>query len=1123
MTTPLDSLGLTPEEPLAIVASLNFSPFSHGNASFSNCTPASIVAALKTSHQTSLHNRFCEWVTSEPVLANSPLAAHGPSPAALLVLHVCTRQRAYAPLQFHLHPALPISTLRVTLPTSCLPPKPGNVVRPSEVLQTLFWHHFRILRQPADASPADVCGFSGCASACSPEPLPTRVDFHLDRVFRRHTPKSLPSRRPLSSSSSRSLLLELPPEVLIKIASELSPPDLAALSDVNPELQESLLPVIPGLALRLYPHQVHALRRMTAMEELHTSEYPVPLLERVPTPGYNASCVAVDLVDGSVVWVDGIPCVPPPVGGLFCDEPGLGKTITAISLIIKTMGKLPKPPGGRKAERITSADDECERYSYHEPNEGRFLAYGEDQLRFPDRRARLFPEEWRGRNSSRQVRMPDYYLREPSNNSLPIVEGSQMSTILLSPATLVAMPTILGGHWVHQISIHVKKGLLRVLYLKSARDLPTTAEKFAFDYDIVLASFNVLSNIYEDARNSAPVILRVHFQRVIVDEGHSLSSANVTNFTSVCQRLRAQSRWVMTGTPTPSTPRSDVDHLFSLLRFIRDESYGLHKPTWDVAVKRPYCQFKRESLERLGDLLCRVMIRADKTLLKVGCHVKNVVLDFSAPSAVSYNGLVRMVRRNLITSDWFSEKHAESLLNKKNRGLAAETLRNLKLACCFGGSMQVQFTRDDVVGTMDLLYTQHRERACIRESDRFTDPTLSLSLLEFAKLRDKGVLVDEEMQKCSDRREELIRCKEPFSSVNRPTGSTEYDVRLRQMIYTGKLHNIGEAFFRTLGECAKCREFTPLPLVTPCGHLLCDECIIADKTRCVAEGCSMAYVLDKYEVPAQLIELQPYASSEEWIKGWDDTESSKVSYLIDRIRELPKNEVRNEAQEKACLVPPKIIVHSEFGDHLKLVALKLKQTEMRDSYVEMTLNAQERHTSFAGVKSASAVAERSVRIFRTDPQINILLMNSKYGAVGLDLSFVQYIFLMEPIWDASIELQVISRAHRIGCTRDIYVERLVMRDSVEEAMLRDSKQAWRAAEIEVPGVAEAKMEKFQRRLAGILKNLKTVVSKRERLLRMSRDASVLDGEPFAEENGQVARKRAIPNADRPRKRVHFYV
>lgn len=49
------------------------------------------------------------------------------------------------------------------------------------------------------------------------------------------------------------------------------------------------------------------------------------------------------------------------------------------------------------------------------------------------------------------------------------------------------------------------------------------------------------------------------------------------------------------------------------------------------------------------------------------------------------------------------------------------------------------------------------------------------------------------------------------------------------------------------------------------------------------------------------------------------------------------------------------------------------------------------------------------------------------GAVGLDLSFVPYIFLLEPIEDMSVHKQVVSRAHRMGAKQPVNVEILVMK------------------------------------------------------------------------------------------------
>jgi hypothetical protein len=94
----------------------------------------------------------------------------------------------------------------------------------------------------------------------------------------------------------------------------------------------------------------------------------------------------------------------------------------------------------------------------------------------------------------------------------------------------------------------------------------------------------------------------------------------------------------------------------------------------------------------------------------------------------------------------------------------------------------------------------------------------------------------------------------------------------------------------------------------------------------------------------------------------------------------------------------------------------------------------------ANMKGGTQERIAALQIFRDDPQISILLLDA-VGAVGLDLSFVSHIFLLDPIWDKSLEDQVISRAHRLGAKRSITVEKLIARGTVEqmmEALARDS-------------------------------------------------------------------------------------
>lgn len=61
-------------------------------------------------------------------------------------------------------------------------------------------------------------------------------------------------------------------------------------------------------------------------------------------------------------------------------------------------------------------------------------------------------------------------------------------------------------------------------------------------------------------------------------------------------------------------------------------------------------------------------------------------------------------------------------------------------------------------------------------------------------------------------------------------------------------------------------------------------------------------------------------------------------------------------------------------------------------------------------------------------------------AYGINLIGANYVFLMEPVWDQSKEAQAIKRAHRIGQTREVFVEKLVVEGTIEEMMLRYNEE-----------------------------------------------------------------------------------
>lgn len=68
----------------------------------------------------------------------------------------------------------------------------------------------------------------------------------------------------------------------------------------------------------------------------------------------------------------------------------------------------------------------------------------------------------------------------------------------------------------------------------------------------------------------------------------------------------------------------------------------------------------------------------------------------------------------------------------------------------------------------------------------------------------------------------------------------------------------------------RCKAWCRLPVITPCKHLLCLDCVSLDSEKCTISGCGNLYEMQspetlarpenpnpKWPVPKDLIELQP--------------------------------------------------------------------------------------------------------------------------------------------------------------------------------------------------------------------------------------------------------------------------
>ena len=87
--------------------------------------------------------------------------------------------------------------------------------------------------------------------------------------------------------------------------------------------------------------------------------------------------------------------------------------------------------------------------------------------------------------------------------------------------------------------------------------------------------------------------------------------------------------------------------------------------------------------------------------------------------------------------------------------------------------------------------------------------------------------------------------------------------------------------------------------------------------------------------------------------------------------------------------------------------------------------------------------EEVINDFQNDPEIKIFLISLKAGGVGLNLTRADYVFIVDPWWNPAAENQAISRAHRIGQDKNVFVYRFITENSIEEKiqLLKERKSA----------------------------------------------------------------------------------
>ena len=145
------------------------------------------------------------------------------------------------------------------------------------------------------------------------------------------------------------------------------------------------------------------------------------------------------------------------------------------------------------------------------------------------------------------------------------------------------------------------------------------------------------------------------------------------------------------------------------------------------------------------------------------------------------------------------------------------------------------------------------------------------------------------------------------------------------------------------------------------------------------------------------------------LRPTEKTSSPKMEFMTDLLHEL-----REEGH--ACLV---------FSQYVRALDLA-EETLRKENLPFLRLDG----------KTSARHRQERVQSFQKGEEAGIFLISLKAGGVGLNLTRASYVLHLDPWWNPAVENQASDRAHRIGQKQRVLVQKLVMRETVEEKIVK---------------------------------------------------------------------------------------
>ena len=161
-----------------------------------------------------------------------------------------------------------------------------------------------------------------------------------------------------------------------------------------------------------------------------------------------------------------------------------------------------------------------------------------------------------------------------------------------------------------------------------------------------------------------------------------------------------------------------------------------------------------------------------------------------------------------------------------------------------------------------------------------------------------------------------------------------------------------------------------------------------------------------------LTKLRQVANHPRLIDAESNLSSGKFSNIINNL-------------ENILAEGHKVLIFSSFVKHLEIIEEYL--IRKKHKYSKLTGKDRKR--------------EEIINEFTHNQNNKIFLVSLKAGGVGLNLTQADYVFILDPWWNPAAEDQAINRTHRIGQEKNVFVQRFITLETIEEKIqqLKEAK------------------------------------------------------------------------------------